>query len=105
MKKVEQSLSNKIDKPIFYVIVVNAVEGWLLADTETIKNSLEHNANVNISPSATLDCKPKELLKKFFTKLTKILFICVIIQRLQKDWTLMKQQETTQAWLTLWKNL
>ncbi len=71
VKKVEQSLSNKIDKPILYVVVVNAVEGWLLADTETIKNSLEHNANVNISPSATLDCKPKELLKNIFHKTNK----------------------------------
>jgi hypothetical protein len=67
-KKVEQSLSKKINIPIFYVVVVNAVEGWLLADIEAVKYSLGRNANVNISPSATLDCKPKELLKDIFRK-------------------------------------
>jgi len=70
-KKVEQSLYKKINTPIFYVVVENAVEGWLLADIEAVKYIVGHNVNVNIPPSATLDCEPKELLKDIFRKANK----------------------------------
>lgn len=52
--------------PVYYVTVIHALEGWLLADPGGIKTYLGQQANVKIPPSATLDCNPKKLMKNIF---------------------------------------
>jgi len=70
IKKVETAIKAGIQQkyPIYYVGVVHALEGWLLADPESIKEYLGPRARVNIHSSSTLKCKPKELMRDIFRK-------------------------------------
>ncbi len=58
-------------KPIHYVVVNHAPEGWLLGDSEAIARYL--NERTKIKTSATADCRPKELLEDLFRKAGKYL--------------------------------
>jgi len=49
-----------------YVVVGHALEGWLLADVEAVRRYLK--GVVPVTPSATLDCKPKEVMRGLFRK-------------------------------------
>ncbi len=69
--KIEKSLKAKIKQPIYYITIVHAFEGWLLSDPDCIKKYLGPRAKVNISPSASKECKPKEVMKDIFRKADK----------------------------------
>ena len=73
MKKVENSIRAKIPQkyPIHYIGVIHALEGWLLADPDSIREYLGTRVRVNIPSSATLDCKPKEVMRDIFRKADK----------------------------------
>lgn len=49
-------------------LVTYATEGWLLADPDAIMQYLGSRSPVAISPSATLDCRPKDVMKGLFRK-------------------------------------
>lgn len=68
LRRVESSIKTKLRQPIHYLPVTHALEGWLLADPETIKQYLGSRVRVDISSSATSHCKPKELMKEMFQK-------------------------------------
>lgn len=71
IRKIEKSVKTKVQPryPVYYVVVVHALEGWLLADPETIKGYL--GSRVNIPSSATSNCKPKEVMRDIFRKAGK----------------------------------
>jgi hypothetical protein len=73
VKKIEKTIKAQIDRHYHfsYVIVVHALEGWLLADPDAIGNYLGPKTTVKIPNSATLDCRPKETLKIIFKKAGK----------------------------------
>jgi hypothetical protein len=71
LKEVENSLKTKTKQPIYYLCVTHALEGWLLGDPDGIKQLLGPRAKVHIPPSATLECKPKEIIKDIFQKADK----------------------------------
>lgn len=64
--KIEKIVKSGMKSPIYFIPVIHALEGWLLADPDRIKEYLGQRANVKISPSATLDCNPKEIMKDIF---------------------------------------
>lgn len=66
--KIEKIVKSGMKHPIYYIPVIHALEGWLLADPEGIKAYLGQRTDVKISPSATLDCNPKETMKGIFRK-------------------------------------
>ena len=68
IKKVENLLRKRIPVSISSVVVNHALEGWLLADTETIQSYMGSMAEVNIPSSATHECRPKEVMKDIFRK-------------------------------------
>ena len=73
IKKVEKSIKSKIQQrhPVYYVGVIHALEGWLLADPDAVTEHLGPKMKVNIPHQATLDCKPKEVIKDIFRKADK----------------------------------
>lgn len=66
VRKAEKIVKSGVKHPIYYITVLHALEGWLLADPEGIKGYLGQRADVKISPSATLDCNPKKIMKNIF---------------------------------------
>jgi hypothetical protein len=54
-----------------YVVVVHALEGWLLADPGAIQTYLGSRTNINVSSSDPIDCKPKKALSGIFRKAGK----------------------------------
>lgn len=66
VRKLESSFKSKVDCPLYCITVIHALEGWLLADPDSIGKYLGPRARVNISPSKALECKPKELMKRVF---------------------------------------
>jgi hypothetical protein len=65
-ERTEKYVRSGIHHPLYYIPVIHALEGWLLADPEKIKMYLGTHSSVKIPPSATLDCKPKEVMKDIF---------------------------------------
>jgi hypothetical protein len=66
--KIEKAVKSGMKSPIYFIPVIHALEGWLLADPDTIEAYLGQKANVKISPSGTLDCNPKEVMKDIFRR-------------------------------------
>lgn len=71
VQKVKGTLTVKVNRPVYYVVVVHALEGWLLSDPEGIKKYLGPRAKINISPSASKECRPKKVMKDIFRKAGK----------------------------------
>ncbi len=71
LKKVEDSIKTKTQLPIYYVGVIHALEGWLLADPDAVRKYLDPRVQINISSSATSHCRPKEVLKGIFKRVEK----------------------------------
>ncbi|MEO0115781.1 MAG: DUF4276 family protein [candidate division WOR-3 bacterium] len=69
--KIEKNLTEKIGVPIYYVVVVHALEAWLLADADNIKEHLKTREKISISPSVVSECRPKEVLKGLYRKTGK----------------------------------
>ncbi|OGF61391.1 MAG: hypothetical protein A2Y62_05835 [Candidatus Fischerbacteria bacterium RBG_13_37_8] len=67
-KLIEKELADINPQPI-YIVLIHALEGWLLADTEAIESYLA--TKINIKPSDALVCKPKEMLSSIFRKAGK----------------------------------
>jgi hypothetical protein len=67
-EEIEKIVNSGMKHPIYYVTLIHALEGWLLADPDTIGIYLGQKANVKISPSDTLDCNPKEVMKDIFRR-------------------------------------
>lgn len=65
-EEIEKIVNSGMKHPIYYVCVIHALEGWLLGDLDGIKIYLGQRANMKISPSATRDCNPKEIMKDIF---------------------------------------
>lgn len=68
---VEETIMSEVKRPIYYIVVVHALEGWLLADPQSIKEYLGPRAKVNISASATSECRPKEVMSNIFNQAGK----------------------------------
>lgn len=68
VEKIEKNVKSGVKYPLYYVTLIHALEGWLLADPDTIGIYLGQKANVKISPSDTLDCNPKEVMKDIFRR-------------------------------------
>lgn len=66
IRKLEDSFKSKVNCPLYCITVIHALEGWLLADPDTIREYLGSRARVDISPSKALSCKPKEVMKRVF---------------------------------------
>jgi hypothetical protein len=66
--KIEKNLKSKIGQPLSYINIVHAIEGWLLSDSECIQEYLGSRVKVNIPPSASKECKPKDVMKDIFRK-------------------------------------
>lgn len=73
IKPVEKEVKISIGQQykFSYIVVVHALEGWLLADPDAITGYLRPKKKVKIPDSATLDCRPKETLKNIFKKVGK----------------------------------
>ena len=71
VKKIESDLKHRVKRPVHYTVVTHALEGWLLADPDAIRECLGPRVEVNIPYQATLDCKPKEVIKDIFRKASK----------------------------------
>lgn len=73
IRKVEKSIKSKIQQRhlVYYVGIIHALEGWLLADSDAVTERLGPKIKVNIPPQTTLDCKPKEVIKDIFRKVGK----------------------------------
>lgn len=69
VRDLERRIKKKIKKPIFYILVTHAFEGWLLGDLSEIQEYL--HSDMKISPKVTLDCNPKDEIKKIFEKAGK----------------------------------
>jgi hypothetical protein len=70
--RIEKSLNPKIRRPVYYIKVVHAFEGWLLSDPDCIKEYLGPRAKkIKILPSASKNCKPKKVMKDIFRKADK----------------------------------
>jgi predicted house-cleaning noncanonical NTP pyrophosphatase (MazG superfamily) len=67
-EEIEKIVNSGMQHPIYYVCVIHALEGWLLADAEAIQECLGQRVDVKIAPSATYDCKPKETMKAIFKR-------------------------------------
>ena len=65
-QEVRKAVASEVRCPVHYVVVGHALEGWLLADVEAVRKYLK--GVVPITPSATLDCKPKEVMRGLFRK-------------------------------------
>jgi len=71
LKRLENSIKVKTKQPIYYLCVTHALEGWLLGDPDGIKQYLGPRAKVHIPPSASLECKPKDIMKDIFREVDK----------------------------------
>lgn len=73
IKPVEKEVKISIGEQykFSYIVVVHALEGWLLADPDAITGYLGSKKKVKVPDSATLDCRPKEILKNIFKKAGK----------------------------------
>lgn len=67
VSKVEQELS-KMGLPVVprYAVVVHALEGWLAADSEALRQVLGRGAEVRIEQNLEETCRPAELLEDIF---------------------------------------
>jgi len=70
-QRIEKKLTSKTNLPVSYVVVVHALEGWLLSDAESIKGYLGSRADIEIPSSASLECKPKDKMKEIFGRADK----------------------------------
>jgi len=68
VRKVEKNITSEVKHSVHYVVVVHALEGWLLAGPESIREYLGARVKVNIPPSATLECKPKKVMSGIFSQ-------------------------------------
>jgi len=67
VSKVEQELS-ETDLPVRYAVVVHALEGWLAADSEAVRQVLGRGAEVRIEQNLEEICRPAELLEGIFAQ-------------------------------------
>ncbi len=51
-----------------YVVVINALEGWLAADPEALRQVLGRGAEVRIEQNLEEICRPAELLEDIFAR-------------------------------------
>jgi len=69
VSKVERELS-RMGLPVVprYVVVVHALEGWLAADPEAVRQVLGRGAEVRIDQNLEEICRPAELLEDIFAR-------------------------------------
>jgi len=69
VSKVERELS-KMGLPVVprYAVVVHALEGWLAADSEALRQVLGRGAEVRIEQNLEEICRPAELLEDIFAQ-------------------------------------
>ncbi|MFQ5811628.1 MAG: DUF4276 family protein [Anaerolineae bacterium] len=69
VSKVERELS-RMGLPVVprYVVVVHALEGWLAADPEAVRQVLGRGAEVRIDQNLEEICRPAELLEDIFAQ-------------------------------------
>jgi len=68
VRKVEGNLKKKVNIPVSYVVIEHALEGWLLADPESVIGHLSPKVRIDIPSSYTKECKPEEKMKEIFRK-------------------------------------
>ncbi len=67
-RNIEKNLKVKVELPVFYIVIEHALEGWLLADPESIIGYLGPKVRIDIPSSYTKECKPEERIKEIFRK-------------------------------------
>jgi len=69
VSKVEREL-NEMGLPVVprYAVVVHALEGWLAADSEAVRQVLGRGAEVCIEQNLEETCRPAELLEDIFAQ-------------------------------------
>lgn len=66
-KQMQRTLAKRgLRKPVRYCVIVHALEGWLLADTQALSKFL--NVKVNLPANPESICKPKDELSGIFRK-------------------------------------
>jgi len=67
-ERMENLLRDQVNRPVYYLSVIHALEGWLLADPEGVGKYLSAGGKIRVSPSSTLECRPKEVMRSLFRK-------------------------------------